>query len=153
MQTRVPVTILSAERAGLRPSQNEWRTTRLRRDLAMDGVAYSEADGCYSGTCERSFIVVTKGGEGSDDWGYVVRKAREWHQESVLHVDANGYATLYFLETGKHEPLGSFQELPEAVAKQASAFTRTRDGRYFVAFPLGAMVPYASVALNHEIQA
>lgn len=133
MRTQEPVTIISAERADLPADQNAWRTLRMRRDLDLDKRAYSEVDGCYKGVCEHAFMVLTPGGEGSDVWDYLVRKARQWKQESLLHVDANGIASIYMVDTERWGCLGTMRVVDEATAKASNAFTRTQDGRYYVA--------------------
>lgn len=136
MRTSTPFVILSAQCADLSDDINLWRTASMRRQLhnsALLGPVLPVL-GKYNGIEERSFLVFLPGGnEHRAAFDELLRIAARWQQESILYVDANRYASLYYphadgmIHTACH--LGRWIEVSKGVASDLEAFTETEDGR------------------------
>ena len=109
----------------------------LACDLALEGAAFREGEGFYSGKLEQCFVVV-----GARHGETVARLAREYKQESYL-VIAEHDRTAYEVDTktGFHKCLGKFVAVDSV--KDCEAWTLvddtyyTTDGRKGVDLPEG----------------
>lgn len=75
--------------------------------LKQLGLPYLSAIGKYKGDSERSYIIPLSGAHW-DELNDILELARQYNQESVLLVDSNSRATLYFLKTDKESHIGTF---------------------------------------------
>lgn len=125
---KTPLAIFSAEREGLTERQNAERTDELRAYLKGQGIPYNEAQGCWDGTEETSFII--HGRELSEGLERLLFSVYE--QEAVLTTDINGAAFLHYARAGKREPIGNFTEVPSSVG--LDAYTRY-GSRYYTVIP------------------
>lgn len=131
MYTTKTVTIISAHDNSLSTTVNTWRALRLQKDLRE--AVYQRAVGRYNGHEEISFIVSTPGGTMGQFWQSLVVLAKRYGQESVLHVDANQQAALYFIEDGTWQHLGPYVQVTETEALSLGSYTKTEEGLYYAA--------------------
>lgn len=114
--------IISAERSGHTPEENNKRTENLKKDLSMSGYGYVHGRGGYveeHGTPnaqdvsgEKSFILI---GPKTDDGGkflnHIKHLGRKYGQESILHKPSDSEVASWHYtvgaNAGKVEPVGS----------------------------------------------
>lgn len=130
MNTIRPFTILSGDRADLPDDENAQRTEFLTRQLQNENIQTLPVRGRFAGTPEHSVLVFDTD-EYRDET--VHRLANAYHQDSLLHVDANRRASLESLQDGTRTELGTFREVSASEAASLRAFTQTSDGRFFAA--------------------
>ena len=110
----------------------------LSCDLALEGIPFREARGCYKGQEEQCFVVI-----GAENQRAVELFARAYDQETYLVIAEND-RTAYLVDTqsGYHKHLGKFQSVG-AERPEADAWTLvddnyfTTDGRPGVDLPGG----------------
>lgn len=128
MNTFTPFAILSASRADT-VSTNPDRNNLLSAQLKARGYDFAPVTGCYQGKEEAAFIALLD--SSGPDFPELCRLARRWGQESILHVDANRYAVLHFINretggpdaNGQTQSLGTWRPVTEAVARALDAWT------------------------------
>lgn len=128
MNIQTPFTILSASRSELTAELNAERSDLLERQLAARDLSFKRVEGSYKGEREISFLVLTPDDRAES---LVLRLARRYGQESVLHVDANRYAALLFLHPDVGGPdvssvsgVGFWRSAAQAEAESLEAYTR-----------------------------
>ncbi len=105
----------------------------LKAKFGGDVDDYHPLQGCYNGLVEASYIVPLTGHGNSRD--QVLAVAKEYSQESILWLDNQRGAHLYFTDGKKALYLGKWREVPEVQAKSRSAYTYDPSvDKYFVAF-------------------
>jgi hypothetical protein len=124
MNTFPQFVIFSAERSDRSPELNAIYTAQLSEQLAWRGLYHYRVIGSYKGAQENSFVVYAE----PDD---ILTLAKRYGQESVLAVDSARLATLIYVDSGKHEPLGVFGQIDADYAKTLDAWTLTPDGTYY----------------------
>lgn len=130
MNTRQPFIIMSAHLSSLSADENAQRAIAMEQWLQAKGYPFKPVTGVYKGTHELSFVVPFVS---PDDFDALYSLAiRAYGQESILYVDANGYATL--ISRDKETGLGMFRNVPEHVAKELDGYTfDPSEGSYYVA--------------------
>jgi hypothetical protein len=101
-------TIISAELSTLGKAENALRTKLLKDMLEDIGAEFLQADGCYKGTEEVSFVVK------SDITMFKALldiASKNFAQESVLYVDEDKQAYLMYCDMFKTEQLGTFTQV------------------------------------------
>lgn len=120
--------ILSACIQKANKTENRARMVELTAALKERGFNPTSVKGCYKGVEESALVV------NSESIGCLLKHARYWNQESILHVDDDLNAWLFPTEGGTCESLlGRWTEVAESVAKEFNAWTY--DGvteRYFI---------------------
>jgi hypothetical protein len=76
--------------------------------------------GAYKSQIENSYVVPFRDAEHLND---IMRIARYHNQESILIVDSERNAKLYYLETDKTEDLGQFKAVSKSEAYQHDSYT------------------------------
>jgi hypothetical protein len=117
------VAIFSGERSNRTPDANAIITERVQAclecGLSEEGL-FAPVDGCYKGKTEKSFKVNV---ENKSDWETVKRIATVCEQESVLLIDNERNAFLFFLQSSKAEFIGVLTAVPKAEALKHEAYT------------------------------
>ena len=118
--------VISAERDHFTEHSNINRTEELKQLLEHREHVYKQAQGCYKGQTEASFVVIT------DDSAAIMYLADFFGQESVLHRNKTGECALLF-SGGDRQPLylGQWNEVSCIEACGSENYTKV-DGRYFV---------------------
>ena len=118
MNTEKQFYIISAERANEMDRENQWNTESLRHQLKRRSLPHKQVLGCYAGSHEVSFVVVT------GDERAILELTNKHEQESVLHVDANRQASLIYCDDERRESLGKFRTVPAStVDPKTDAYT------------------------------
>jgi hypothetical protein len=100
-----------------------------RKILGAAGIAFAPARGSYNGTEEDSWICLARD---PDEIARILRIARAWSQESILYIDEQREADLYYLESGNLETLGKLEHVTELEARMRSNWTQCLiTGQYF----------------------
>ena len=86
-----------------------------------------QVQGCYDATLENAYVANTSNTFHLDE---IEQLARLHGQESILFVDTDKIATLYYVETGVYETLGTFKSVSPAEAMDKHD-AWTRDGSTF----------------------
>lgn len=125
------VFIISAFHADQSTGANLRDTKQLQLELeqAFGPTFIKRVLGSYKGAEEQSFVV-------NGDRRKVLDIAAHFGQESVLHLDTNRQATLYFINQGPgtetYEKLGRLVTCTEEEAKAGDAWTYDRkQGQYY----------------------
>lgn len=131
MNTRQPFIIMSAELAALDAHENAQRSEALSAWLDAKGYPHKPVIGSYKGSQEVSVVIPVQSLEHETE---LYRLARAYGQESVLHVDANRYATLVYVKSSKLEGLGMFRLVSKDEATKRESFTHDIiEDHYYVA--------------------
>ena len=97
-----PFVMISSEKFNLDIRVNTSRTNQLRQHLLNYGLKHHIATGVSDGYKENSFLVYLKD---ENTLGDLKRIARQYNQESILHVDVDGLGQLLNTDsTGKDSP-------------------------------------------------
>lgn len=101
--------IISAERAELGLAVNSLRSKELRARLKTLGADPIRSRGMYDGVSEVSWLVRI-----DDQTGPTItdltQLAADYDQESVLHVQNSGSASLIYIKNQSREPIGVWTE-------------------------------------------
>ena len=120
MKIYSPFVIVSAELSHLSAEENDQRSEALEAMLEAKHLSYKPVLGCYKGKRENSFLVLAAG---RYVFSEVMSLARAYGQESILYVDSDRAATLYFLDDRAPVGLGLYREVSEQAALQQDAYT------------------------------
>ena len=121
--------ILSAELATNSEAANTMATRNLVSCLVDLGLKYKIVTGCYKGSKEVSFMVMTPCEETFEtvkDLGL-----KSFNQESILFRDYTGDVALYY-NNGDYEQLGTFTQVSEEEAENVDAFTKVGNAFWIV---------------------
>ena len=100
-----------------------------RKILGAAGIAFAPALGSYNGVAEDSWICLARD---PDEISRILVIARAWDQESILYIDENRDADLYFLESGNLETIGKLVPVTELEARMQHGWTQCLvTGQYF----------------------
>ena len=130
-----PFSVLSAELSTLTAEENANLTDALQLRLQVSGFQFGPVEGCYKGTREAAFAVITPT---YLDRMTVDSLARKYQQESVLHVDSDRTAQLFFLDTGTHGDAQRWAQVTEDHATARDAWTRDQFGNYYMLQPIAS---------------
>lgn len=105
-------------------------------ELYTHGLHFEPATGCYKGTQSRCYIVDI--GHDGDRYGMVNQEtlnkvlglAEAYSQESVLILDSERNAQLYYLETQQLTDLGKLRAVSRLEALQSDAWTYVNSTYY-----------------------
>lgn len=127
------VVIFSAERYNLHRTENELRT-KLTHKLLLDmDLKFKPCQGCYKGTTEQSFMVVTDDIMDIDRLKHLAHVVLE--QESILIRDQDGIQLLFGQNAQGYNELQyigtKFVQVPESELAQCEAYT-TIDGIHWI---------------------
>lgn len=128
-----PFIILSAERPEWNRGENFERTQSLCALLDSIGLNYYPVTGSYKGRQENSFLVHVH----LDSYGamHVLRIARHFSQESVLHVNKEGLAVLLVPERGgvpgTVTPIGRWIPISPEEALKRDGWTQDGADHYY----------------------
>lgn len=87
--------------------------------------------GSYKGILETSFVA---NADTDDKLDAVIQLAKQYNQESVLIIDEQRRASLFFIKTGQYEPIGDFRAVDAETAKSLDNWTL--DGtQYYAVLP------------------
>lgn len=135
-----PFVILSVELAGrgdmLNAQLTEFAARQLDNQFGEENV--TRILGKYAGTAERSFVVFLDDDPGEAGYSYLVKLARRYGQESILHVDANYRAELVYVGTAEQPAerrvyIGKWQEVPLAFARESLPAYSEVNGKAYAA--------------------
>ncbi len=121
-----PFSVISAELPTCAPAWNVARTAHLKSLLLANGSRFVSVTGSYKGEIENSFAVLTPT---VVDRLTVDGFAELMGQESVLHVDAQRNAVLWFIASGKSETVGRWGPVESIVG--IDAWTRDSSGQHY----------------------
>lgn len=125
-----PLVILSAYTDNRDEFANTLNHRELERQIKNNlKLEYGVVDGSYKGKQEKAILVEYAAEE---DFQLLIRLAKFYRQESVLAISKDREATLLFMDTHNFEKLGKLEAVPELVAKQQDAWTRTKNGQYYI---------------------
>lgn len=89
----------------------------VKASLIANNIAFLEAEGCYKGVTERSFILESSDILKHDDNVRLSRAiARDYDQEAVLEVLNDGTTFLEYLDGREGVELGVLRECPKETA-------------------------------------
>ncbi|APU00341.1 hypothetical protein fHeYen301_8 [Yersinia phage fHe-Yen3-01] len=106
-------------------------TNKLRMRLHDEGLRFDEAEGCYKGVAEASFVVQCAN---FSQVGDLVNMADSYEQESVMLVDARNKAFLLYCKGCTMKSLGYIQMKDMSVPGTALpevAYTKVGDYVYY----------------------
>lgn len=129
-ESTIPFALFSAYLTSLDSVENERRTQFLAQQLTAAEVDWSNVTGAYKGSHEVSFLALLPNGDDSYAFRTVERLCRAYGQESLLYVDGQRQATLYYLD-GRVEPIGVFHAVTEVDALERDGWTRDLAGTYY----------------------
>jgi hypothetical protein len=128
--------ILSAEREDRTFLENIQATNRMRDRLLQSGLPYRATRGSYQGTREDGFCVAFP--EGLDSGlDFVMKLAGAYQQDSVLVVDEEGTASLYFTGGGIRV-LGKWRQRNLHLINLHKDDYTTDGDRYWIVEPVAA---------------
>ena len=96
--------------------------------LKSVNLDWKHVEGAYKGTIEDSYVVLNT----SANLERVLTIAKATGQESILLVDHERYAELFFLKTQTYQGLGYLKEVSKGYAEQYGNYIKTKNA-YFVA--------------------
>ena len=126
--------VLSPERPELSDDENAGRVAFMATQLINAGADVTPVKGRYCGHDEISFIVWDRKVQFADAIALramVLRLARTYKQQALLHVDTERRACLINADGDLIRKLGEWREIPASEARALSAFTQTPDGRFW----------------------
>lgn len=131
MKTITPHFIVSPDKPELNLSDDEIHTRRtwFELKLTQQGLSFRKALGRYQGRDEAAYIVLV---HDEVEERSLYRLAEAFKQDSVLSVDANGYAALFDADGKYLKNLGPFEEVSEEDAKTIGSYTYA-GGKYYAA--------------------
>lgn len=118
--------IVSSSLSSLSDDQNKDRHEELKKYLNLLGVSHDELTGRFGGTNE--WCVVINGSQPQ----VASMILREYDQESYLEHHNDRTCELVF-SNGLRKKIGVMREVTEIEALKKSAWTKTKENRYFVA--------------------
>lgn len=98
--------------------------------MQLDKLNYSAAEGVYRGVKEASFVVLLE--HYDRDWDTARKLANRYAQDTVLRVDANGLATMFYMGSGERLLLGFYDKI-EDTTELPKSYTRMADGSVYAA--------------------
>lgn len=127
MITETAFVIISAESAQW-GDLNEQRTDLLRRQLEGQGHSPVAVEGCYKGTKERAWLVFLDDDPQGAKFDHLVKLARRYGQESILHVDGNRLARLVYVGNDSdrrtwEEDIGKWTQVAYEYARVCDAYS------------------------------
>lgn len=124
--------ILSGALAGDDEHDALAKTDTLAAYFETHNLAAMRVNGVYKNVAEPAVLVMqTQKSRGDDFERAVLRMARQYGQESVLHVTPERNAALIYCDGERREPLGRFREVDETEALRHDAYTEYC-GRFWV---------------------
>lgn len=111
------IILLSAERSELSTELNQHNTNALRYSLSTLGLYFESVKGMYKGVSEESFMVF--GVTSNLMLNRIMGLANLFNQESILTVGLNRDANLVYLEDGRKEHLGAFDQVSSTLGLDA----------------------------------
>ena len=111
--------LISAERKGLTPQENETRTNQLKLMLTNSKLHHVEGQGFYDGHHERTFFVELPG---VDDIERIEMIGLDRFQQDCVAIQyPDGHTRLHF--PNEIEYLGKIRQVTEEVAKTKDAYS------------------------------
>lgn len=136
MIVHTPVFIISVFRTDRSEELNMDYHRSLNEQLKHQGFDFGEVSWCYKedSADEKAFLVLCPEEDNFADTLYhLIRYARRYGQDSILHVDANSRAQLLFTDWTKDpEALGYFRGVPAAAAQQEESWVRDSLNNHFI---------------------
>jgi len=83
------------------------------------GVAFKSLLGCYKGDCEESFLIL----DTPENRALALDIAKRHNQQSILFVNADRNAELFFLNINTRQPVGKFVSATNNHALQQDNWT------------------------------
>ncbi len=129
MKASTPFMVLSADKPELEMTSFERcsRRTWFEHKLAQLGYSFKKVAGSHQGKPEISFIVLA---DNDEELPALYRLAAAFDQDSVMYVDANGYAALFDSDGQYLANLGRFVEVTEDAAQNLDSYTFA-GGKYY----------------------
>lgn len=127
MITATPYALISCDTP--ETGNDESRRTWFEHKLVQLYFSFRRVTGSYKGKPEVSYLVLI---ESETQRAALLRLAKAFKQESVLFVDANGYAALFDADGTHLAEVGKWQVVTEEVAAANDAYTFV-DGNYYIA--------------------
>jgi hypothetical protein len=143
MRSGEPYSMISSERPGAPTPENISRTQVLGQMLRKNEMTAAPAIGSFQGAPERSFSVATPTDAARTQ---VENMGKAFGRDSVLHVDADGTATLKNLNGAQPDQvLGKMTKVPQGEAESHASWTRDAQGNHYVVKPsIEAQAPHAT---------
>jgi len=115
-----PAYIISASHVEDSQKQNDEATSLLELGLTRHKIPHKPVRGHYLGADEDSFLCVPRN---DDDERLLLSFARIYCQESVLYLDEDRNATLFFTVGNDRINLGKFRETSRLNAAESEGWT------------------------------
>ena len=126
---KLPLAIVSAYTADCTEFENRQKTVELLSRFAGCGIAFGIVQGCYKGQREQSVLVELRD---ALDWQRVLQAAAAFKQESVLYIDSDRIASLYYVDPFREsQRLGKLVPVSAQQAERLGNWTRTSNGQYY----------------------
>lgn len=147
MNTATPFMIVTSDLSSDSETLNARKRVLLERQLTLRGLEWRRVEGVYQGAHEHGYKVLVPDQRTEHE---VLVLAWRYQQESVLHVAANGWATLQFVagddaalpgEIKRVEPLGFWRAFEPAHEGNVlpESYTRIRYGDHETYFTTRAL--------------
>lgn len=94
------------------------------------GIPYLSVMGSYKGIQNREYLFPLTSSHG-DETNDLIELSKQYNQESILIVDANGLGSLYYNATNTERVIGQWLEVSKETISNLAAWTRVSE-RYFV---------------------
>lgn len=118
VQNKYSIMIFSAFESENSNEKNIDNTAIVESYLVEEKVPFKKIMGCYKGSNELAFIVPLS------YYKQLLPTINKYNQESVLIINADRKATLFYLKSGKNEQLGDFVNvsMEEAIDRESYAY-------------------------------
>ena len=127
----LPLAIVSAYVDGLPEYSNGMAHSRLLHRIKRAGIECGEVNGSYYDSEECAVLCELRSG---DDWQYILEEAAECRQESVLFINCERIASLFYVDSCKVEKLGKLRPVSYLLARQLHSWTQTKNGQFYAVF-------------------
>ncbi len=118
-EPRKPAIIFSVRQAVYSDADNRQNHQNAGEALTEAGIDYRSLLGCDRGQCEEVFLVKDTLANSRK----VLSLAWGAHQGSILYLDADHNARLFFLNVSTFHTIGVFREVSKKVALQSESWT------------------------------
>ena len=130
------IALVSAYRPERTLKENGDASYQLAAQLRAANLQFDVCRGFWEGKEEQSFAVdLGEAGNAGDVYATVERLAREYQQDAIGHVDAQGLFYVDWLQDTRDELIGAWRELAEGAALP-QGYTIFPSGRVYYAEPI-----------------
>lgn len=119
-----PFIVCSVERTTQDLRQNALDTINFKDDLKRCHLSFKEAQGCYKGNKEHSFIIFI---DKESDYDLLKLWLKKYKQESLLYVSKHREGRLVYLQKDKEKHLGKWRVVSSCVVNSPNIDAYTLD--------------------------